>query len=93
MFAYGMVVEFWDAIRDILVVAIPTIIAGVTSYFSVNLWQVKKEKFALKQKKYELRKKIQDDFQVSIAALINYQRKFTEELLDPYITTYRYQTV
>ena len=59
-------VEFWDAIRDILVVAIPTIIAGVTSYFSVNLWQVKKEKFDLRQKKYELRKQIQMQFQKAI---------------------------
>lgn len=80
----------YEWLVDIGIVAIPTMIVCITSFFSVHLWQIKKEQFELKQKKYALRKEIQNDFQESIVAQINLCRRFVMDMTEPYVVSYEY---
>lgn len=67
-------------IIDILIILIPTIAGALTSGFSLHHWQVKKEKFELEKQKYELRRKILDDYQKSMAAKIVLSFNFTDKI-------------
>jgi len=73
-------VDFWEWVSPILVVAIPTAIGGVASFFGIHWWQIKKEKFELKSKRFELRRNIQKLFQQSIVARMTLTARFMSEI-------------
>jgi hypothetical protein len=56
-------VEFFEGLRDILVVAVPAIVVAASSKFIIRSWQVEKEKFDLQKEMWAVRKTILDDYQ------------------------------
>jgi len=82
-------VEFWDGVTQILVVAIPTGIGAIATGFGVHWWQVKKEKFLLKTAKYDLRKEIQDKFQEAVVERVNLCRFFVTSIYEHFLVGYR----
>ena len=77
-----------DPLIEILKVSIPVAIAGIASFFSVHLWTMKKEKFDLRTKKYELRLNIQNDFQKPFVAIFNLEVDFYNEIRDKYVVNW-----
>jgi hypothetical protein len=82
-------VDFWEATRDILLVAVPTLIGALCSKFIINSWQVKKEEFDLKNRNFELRKQIFVDYENSFMKRLSIYDKFVSGVTDPYIREYK----
>jgi len=78
-------VDFWEWVSPILVVAIPTAIGGVASFFGIHWWQIKKDKFQLRKLKFDLLRDIQDDYQKSVAAHVTFYHAFLQKMKDHYI--------
>lgn len=55
-------VEFWDGVKDILIVVMPALIGAISSKFIIKSWQDKKEEFNLNKEKFNLRKQILEKY-------------------------------
>ena len=55
-------IDFWEGLRDVLVVTIPTLIGAISSKYIVNYWQLKKDEFNLRKEKFDLRKEILENY-------------------------------
>ena len=84
-------VEFWDAVTNILIVAIPTLIGAFGSRYIVNSWQTKKEEFRLKKEQWELRKQILAVFHSSFVEEFLCISQFRNEMKDMFVTDWSFK--
>jgi len=82
-------VEFWDAVLQILLVVIPTLIGSYSTKLIVNKWQERKEEFELNKSKFQLRKDIQKDFQKGLAEQISTCYDFINKITVHYASLWK----